>query len=56
MFFLRCICYRILDIVFYDEKMIFLLLVEDYKDECFVLVLMMLEVIVDDMYMLIDLE
>lgn len=52
----RCTRHRILDIAFYDEKTISLLLVEDHKDERPVLVLMTLEAIADDTYTPIDPE
>lgn len=52
----RCTRHKILDMAFYDEKTISLLLVEDHKDERPVLVLMTLEAIADDTYTPIDPE
>nr|XP_022341002.1 anaphase-promoting complex subunit 4-like [Crassostrea virginica]XP_022341003.1 anaphase-promoting complex subunit 4-like [Crassostrea virginica] len=46
----RCTRHKILDMAFYDEKTISMLIIEDHKDELPVLVQVPLDTIADDMY------
>jgi hypothetical protein len=54
--FFRCRRHKILDIAFYDEKTISMLLVQDNGEERPVLVQLPLTTITDDMYTMINPE
>lgn len=49
-YYFRCTRHKILDMAFYDEKTISMLIIEDHKDELPVLVQVPLDTIADDMY------